>query len=147
MKSRSPVESSGTSVTALVSAPRHWSFLAACFPDMAASDPSWSVDPNLHALPELQGSRLEPGDLHEQDACVLGLPGVLGLQAAPDDGVGNLLDAAAPREVIPALGRHANLVAEVDAAGVELVELGLDAGLREIRDRHDPLPGFQGLAR
>ena len=39
-----------------------------------------------------------------------------------------------------------HLVLEVDPAGVELVELGLDAGLREVGDRHDALARLERLA-
>jgi GT2 family glycosyltransferase len=55
---------------------------------------------------------------------VLGLSGILGLQPAPDDGVGDFLDFRPPGLAVVSLGRDAHLVVQAHPPRVELVQLG-----------------------
>src|SRR5262245_3802968 len=113
---------------------------------MRSPKPLPLVDTNLHALPELQGRPFLKRDLDQKDTGVLGLAGILGLEPAPDHRIRNLFDLALPELPVVSLRGDADLVVEPDATRVELVELGFDPRLREIRYGHDLLSGLQTFA-
>jgi hypothetical protein len=103
-----------------------------------------SVDPDLDALAELQGRRLERAIFTSRTPVSSGFPDP-GASTGARRRSRDLLDFRPPGLAVVSLGRDAHLVVQAHPARVELVELGLDARAREVRDRDDLLARLEGL--
>src|SRR5215831_6985489 len=104
-------------------------------------------DGYLDALAQLERARLRERDLDQQHARVGGPSWILRLEPARAHRIRNFLDLPAPGGVAKALGADGCGDTKPDAAGVELVHLGLDARMREIRDGDKVRAAGDGLAR
>src|SRR6185312_13499583 len=93
-------------------------------------------DHDLDPLSELELHRSVESDLCKEDANVRRPPRVLRTEAAPDDGVRNLFDAAAQGLTRP-FSRYCDPIAERQTVRVKLVDLGFDSHAAEIGDLDD----------